>query len=394
MHVLTINAGSSSLKFELLEQRHDAWQSVATGQVDRIGRDSHLRLEAGGELRCSEPVEAPDVEAAAELALGRLGREVGLAGVDAVGHRVVHGGPAFNGPVRIDAAVIKTIEALSDLAPLHNLPSLAAIKVAQARLPSAPHVAAFDTTFYAGLPEHVALYAIPRELSEKHAIRRYGFHGLAHRYMVRRYLELHPAAGHPRLVTLQLGNGCSVTASAGGAPVETSMGFTPLEGLIMGTRSGDLDPSVPLYIAEKEGLKLDDVESLLNRRSGLLGLSGRSSDMRDLLQAADAGDAGARLAVNAFCHRVRRYLGAYLAVLHGADAILFGGGIGENAAPVRSQVCAGFDYAGLRLDERRNNASPVADARISANGSKMEAWVIAVREAVVIADDILAVVGA
>jgi acetate kinase len=282
----------------------------------------------------------------------------------------------------------REIESLSRLAPLHNEPALKAIQAVSSELKQAPAVAVFDTSFYADLQDHVALYALPGPLSEKYDIRRYGFHGLAHRAMIQRYQQLHPNSGSQRLITLQLGNGCSATASAAGLPVETSMGFTPLEGLIMGTRSGDLDPSIPLFLAEQEQMAPSEVEALLNRRSGLLGLSGRSSDMRDLLQAADQGLAGARLAIDAFCHRIRKYVGAYLAVLGGADAIVFGGGIGQNSPELRAQICKGFAWAGIELDAGRNNALHISEARISADGSPVETWVMDVDEAAVIAHDV------
>jgi acetate kinase len=249
-------------------------------------------------------------------------------------------------------------------------------------------VATFDTAFYADLPEEARLYALPRELSERLGIRRYGFHGLAHRYMVTRFRALRPEVGQPRLVTLQLGNGCSATASADGRPLDTSMGFTPLEGLIMGTRSGDLDPALPLFLAESEKLTPAEVDSLLNTRSGLLGLSGISHDMRDLLAASRRGEASAELAIAAFCLRVRKYVGAYLSVLGGADAIVFGGGIGEHSPEIRARICGGMEWAGLRLNLGANDAALGGEERISTDASPVEAWVLSVNEAAIIAEDV------
>jgi acetate kinase len=308
---------------------------------------------------------------------------------DAVGHRVVHGGDRFVGPALIDDKVIEEIEALGELAPLHNLPALDAIRAARAILgPSIPMVATFDTAFHRSLPERAARYAIPPELAEKHRVYRYGFHGLAHRYMAERCAAL---SGRPidetKLITLQLGNGCSATAIDGGLSIDTSMGFTPLEGLVMGTRSGDIDPSVIGYLACREGVAPEEVEHRLNTASGLQGISGRSHDMRELLQAESRGDARAALAVETFCYRARKYVGAYLAALGGADALVFGGGIGENAPVVRSRICDGLEWCGLTLDPDRNERTTGSERTISAEGSKVQAYVIAVDEEVVIARD-------
>lgn len=394
MRILAINCGSSSLKFDVLtsgqtsrQPTEPAWTRFASGIVDRIGEGGRLRLEVNGDTRRSESYEAPSIAEAVTRALAVLREEGLLEELSAVGHRVVHGGPLFTGPAQIDDEALRQIEALSSLAPLHNKPALEAVHATTAELPELPQVAVFDTSFYANLPEHVAVYALPRKLSEKYQIRRYGFHGLAHRWMIQRYQALHPEAVEPRLITLQLGSGASITASRDGLPVETSMGFTPLEGLVMGTRSGDLDPSLPLFIAEHEGLSPAEVESLLNRESGLLGLSGRSADIRDLQEAAASGDMASKLAIDAFCHRVRKYLGAYLAVLGGCDAVVFGGGIGQHSAEVRAQVCEGFGWAGIELDAGRNAGSGLSEAKVSSDASKVEVWVADVDEASIIAQD-------
>jgi acetate kinase len=389
MRVLALNCGSSSLKFDVLDVAADdaAARRIASGIVDRIGDDAKASLSyAGSELERAGT--APDHARAFAAAMSLLDEAGLLEAIEAVGHRVVHGGARFVRPELIDDGVIGGIEAASELAPLHNKPALAAIRAARSHFGGALHmVATFDTAFFADLPDVAATYALPRELSQRLGIRRFGFHGLAHRYMVERYRALRPGVTRPRLITLQLGNGCSATASLDGRPLDTSMGFTPLEGLIMGTRSGDLDPALPLLIAEKEGLTTQEVDALLNTRSGLLGISGRSRDMRDLEEAAGAGDANAALAVRAFCYRVTKYAGAYLAVLGGADAIVFGGGIGEHSAEVRRSVCRSLAWAGLQLDEKANSEAGSDGRRISASGSAIEAWVLQVDEAAIIARD-------
>jgi acetate kinase len=385
-----VNCGSSSLKFDVFDAVSvEARQvdRVARGSIDRVGAEATSTLSWGDKrLRRSTP--APDHTRAFEEAVDLL-EEAGLASnIAGVGLRVVHGGARLREPVLIDEAVIGAIEAVSELAPLHNRPALEAIRAAQTHFGRAtPMVATFDTAFYASLPEAASLYAIPRELSTRLGIRRFGFHGLAHRHMVETFRELRPEVQRPRLITLQLGNGCSATASIDGVPVDTSMGFTPLEGLIMGTRSGDLDPAVVLFLAEQERLTPREIESLLNTRSGLLGLSELSSDMRDLIPAAAAGHARAAAAIDAFCYRATKYVGAYLAVLGGADALIFGGGIGENSPEIRERICAGAAWAGLRVDAKTNRRADARARRISATSASIEAWVLPVDEAAVIARD-------
>lgn len=393
MKLLCVNCGSSTLKFDLLHvsEADGTPARVASGLVDRVGGDATLSFSVAG--RAGQQIESTiaDHGEAMQGALSLLNDHGLLAGIDAVGHRVVHGGARFRAPALIEDQVIEAIQALSKLAPLHNEPALKAIQAARARIRAGiPMVATFDTAFYAELPEVASVYAIPLELSEKHSIRRYGFHGLAHRYMAHRYRELRPEVERPRLITLQLGNGCSATASIDGRPVDTSMGFTPLEGLIMRTRAGDLDPSLPLYLAEEEGFSTADVASVLNTRSGLLGLSGRSSDMRDLLAAAGNGDKGSELAVQAFCYRAKKYIGAYLGSLGGGDAIIFGGDIGENSAEVRRLICEGMEWAGLKLNLTENDAASGAEARINDVDTKVEVWLVNVNESEVIARDTVA----
>lgn len=390
MRVLSINCGSSTLKFDVLDVEAGTELTagrVASGVVDRIGGRGRATLTIGGD-NLEKNHQVADHAEAFGLSADLLD-ETGLAGgIEAVGHRVVHGGTRFRKPVLIDNEVVDAIEAASELAPLHNGPALAALAAARSRFgPKMPMVATFDTAFYASLPNVAAAYALPKRLSERLGIRRFGFHGLAHRYMAERFRALRPDLDRPRLITLQLGNGCSATASADGRPIDTSMGFTPLEGLIMGTRSGDIDPSIPLYMVSKLGLSPEQVQSLLNNESGLLGLSGHSNDMRDLIESFKAGDPASSLAVRAFCYRVKKYVGGYLAALGGADAIVFGGGIGEHLPEIRASICEGLDWAGLQTDHRVNQATAGFEARISTPGSALHAYVITVQEAMVIVRD-------
>jgi acetate kinase len=396
MRVLAINCGSSSLKFEVVETAAEG--RPARGAVERIGADAELSATGPDGQDIRRAVPAADHGRAAHLVLDwlRQAGQLSAGGIAAVGHRVVHGGDRFVAPVLIDAAVLAAIQALEELAPLHNGPALAAITAARTALdPSVPMVATFDTAFHADMPPRAARYALPRDLAARHHVRRYGFHGLAHRSMVERYAAV---TGTPmeqaRLVTLQLGSGCSAAAIAGGRSVDTSMGFTPLEGLVMGTRSGDLDPSLAGFLAEREGVAVSEVERWLNTRAGLLGVSGRSADMKQLLELERAGDADAALAVEMFCYRARKYIGAYLAALEGADAIVFGGGIGERAPAVRARILAGLGWCGLVLDHARNAAAVGVAARITADAARIHAYVLPVDEALLIARDTAAVVRA
>ncbi len=389
MNVLAINCGSSTLKFQLV--RTEGEERLAHGIVDRIGGTATIDFSATVGEALREAASAADYGEATRRVLDWLGH-VGFAGqqgIDAVGHRVVHGGKRLVEPTLIDDEVVAAIEEVGELAPLHNGPALSAIRAARAALgPDIPMVATFDTAFHWDMPERASRYAIPADLAERHRIKRYGFHGLAHRYMVERYAEITSARlERTKLITLQLGAGCSATAVEGGRSVDTSMGFTPLEGLVMGTRSGDVDPSLAGYIARRENVRVEEVEGWLNTRSGLLGVSGRSGDMRELLDAEAAGDERAALAVEIFCYRVRKYVGAYLATLGGSDAVIFGGGIGENASQVRARICAGMEWCGLVLDGDRNNAVVGQEAQISSDGSRLHVYVIAVDEAAIIVRD-------
>lgn len=322
MRIAVFNAGSSSLKYQLLEMAGGRERVVVKGSVERIGAEG-------------SPV-ADHAEAVRE-AMGAVGE------VDAVGHRVVHGGERFSESVLIDEEVERAIEECCPLAPLHNPHNLSCYRAARALRPEAVQVAVFDTAFFHTLPRAAYLYALPLDYYERDHIRRYGFHGTSHRYVSGRAAEeLGIDPGEAKLITCHLGNGCSVCAVDGGRAVDTSLGFTPLEGLVMGTRSGDIDAGVIFHLARAKGMGLDEIEEMLNKRSGLLGLSGRSNDMRDLCEAAADGDGRAELAIEVFCYRVKRYIGAYWAVLGGADAVVFTGGIGENRREVRARIMSGL----------------------------------------------------
>ena len=385
MKVLVLNCGSSTLKFQLIQTRGSAVErKLARGVVERIGGESSYKFEIVGEPAYEEKLVAENHQAATVKVIEWLSSHPDLGSVDAVGHRIVHGGDKFKSAVRIDEDVIKILDSLCDLAPLHNPSSVSGIHAARKVLgPAVPMVAAFDTSFHQTIPDNAAIYALPYDLSTKHHLRRYGFHGLAHQYSAMRYGEL---TGKPadriNIVTLHLGNGCSACAIRNGVSIDTSMGFTPLEGLVMGTRSGDLDPALVIHLARDEGL--DEVENLLNTGSGLLGVSGISSDMRELI-AVYKDNPRARLAIDVFCYRARKYLGAYLAALHGADAVIFSGGIGEHLPFIRKEICGGMEWCGLLLDEGQNDSIVGIEGRISAAQARIQVFVIPSDEEAVIA---------
>lgn len=378
MRVLVLNSGSSSLKYEIFESA--GLGSLAAGAVEGVGapqaRLVHRVRSPPAESR--RPVEAPDHRAALAVAVealrdsGFLRRAEDLAGV---GHRVVHGGEELEAPVLVDARVIAAIRATFPLAPLHNPANLMGIEVARALLPSVPQVAVFDTGFHRTLPARAHVYAIPRDLARAHRVRRYGFHGTSHRYVAGRAAAL---LGRPleelNLVTLHLGNGASAAAIEGGRSVDTSMGMTPLEGLVMGTRAGDLDASVPLLLQRETGRGPEALARMLDEESGLLGLCG-ASDVREVLARAAAGDEDAALAVEVYCYRVKKYVGAYLAALGRVDAIVFTAGVGENSPEVRRRACAGLERLGVALDEARNAAGP-PEREIQADGAAVKVLVV------------------
>ena len=371
--VLVINSGSSSLKFQLLEPASGI--SRASGIVERIGEASSA---------------VADHEAALRRAFDELadaGIELKTVGLTAVGHRVVHGGRQFHRPTLLDDAVVAELEGLSELAPLHNPPSVKGIEVARKLLPDVPHVAVFDTAFFYDLPQEAATYAIERGLAERWQIRRYGFHGTSHRYVSEQAAAfLDRPLNSLNQIVLHLGNGASASAIAGGRPVDTSMGLTPLEGLVMGTRSGDIDPSVVSYLWRRAEMGVAEIESTLNQRSGVLGLAGER-DFRRLHQMIESGDSAAQLAYDVFIHRLRKYIGAYLAVLGHTDVVSFTAGIGENDALMRRDASAGMGELGIMLDEDRNLAPEKSARRISGDDSPIAVLVVPTNEELAIARD-------
>jgi acetate kinase len=395
MKILVLNCGSSTLKFQVIETDGLAEsRKLARGIVDRIGASASYSFKADSGALEEKSLPVANHEVAVRLVIDWLRSKPELRSIDAVGHRVVHGGDRFTNSVLIDDDVIAALEALCELAPLHNPGAVSGIRAARKILgDTVPMVAAFDTSFHHTIPAQAAIYAIPYELSERHKIRRYGFHGLAHQYDIARYAEL---VGKPvdqiSAVTLHLGNGCSATAIRNGQSIDTSMGFTPLEGLVMGTRSGDLDPALVSYLARKEQVDAAAIENWLNQRSGLLGLSGLSNDMRELTAAYDSNPR-ARLAVDVFCYRTRKYLGAYLIVLAGAaQAVIFSGGIGENSPRVRKNILSGMEWCGLSLDDADNERVIGRDERISAAQSKFDVFVVHTDEEAIIARETAQVV--
>jgi len=407
MIVLVLNAGSSSLKFQLVRTDLNCIANhtdvkLARGTIERVGGEAVFTLRGQGDKVSRGTAPMRDLRAAVEyivtwLASEESGRVIGSVGeIEAVGHRVVHGGERFQRSVRIDDSVLRGMEDMIDLAPLHNPHNLRGVAAARAVLGAElPNVAVFDTAFHHSIPEHAYLYAIPYQLYRRHKVRRYGFHGTSHRYVAYRWRELTLVSRDAtRIITLHLGNGCSACAIDQGNSVDTSMGFTPLEGLVMGTRSGDLDPAVLEFLGAKEGLSPADVDNLLNKQSGLLGLSGLTNDMRELLaEAHENNDRRARLAIDIFCYRARKYIGAYLAALGGADAIVFAGGIGENAPEVRAQICRGLEWAGIEIDEEANRRMVAGtEGRITTHTSRLAVWVIPTDEELLIARDTFRVV--
>lgn len=381
----------------------NADERLARGQIERIGGEAVVSLVGGTGARVTSTSGLRDHAAAVDhvlrwLASSSSGTTLSsIAEIGAVGHRVVHGGERFTRSTLIDDHVLRGIEETIELAPLHNPHNLRGIQAARAALgPGVPQVAVFDTAFHHTLPAHAFLYALPYQLYRRYRVRRYGFHGTSHRYVAYRYRQLTgKSREETRVITLHLGNGCSACAIAGGESVDTSMGFTPLEGLVMGTRAGDLDPAILDYVAVKEGLSLPEVEGLLNKQSGLLGISGLTSDMRELLaEAEENGDRRAKLAIELFCYRAQKYVGAYLAALDGADAVIFAGGIGENAPVVRARICEGLRWLGVEVDAARNAALVGGrEGRFEASGSRVALFVIPTDEELLIARDTFRVVG-
>lgn len=389
MRILVLNCGSSSIKYQFINTEEKI--TLAKGIVDRIGMSgavlSHTRYD-GDTIKIVG--EILDHTMGIEYVLGvMLSKNHGVIDdkddIDAVGHRVVHGGETFSGSVLITNEVVNVLQDNIELAPLHNPPNIKGIQAVTRLLPGKPQVGVFDTSFHLKMPPKAFLYGIPYELYKKHKIRRYGFHGTSHRFVSQRAAEiLGKKFDELKIVTAHLGNGCSMAAVDSGHSIDTTMGFTPLEGLLMGTRSGDLDPSLILYIMGKEGLSLSEAGTLLNKHSGLIGISGESSDMREILAAVKEGHKRSKYAFEIFCYRIKKYLGAYAAAMGGLDAFVFTGGIGENSYEVREEVCRNLEFLGIQIDDSMNKNS---EEVISVNGSKVAVLKIPTNEELVIALD-------
>lgn len=389
MKILVLNTGSSSIKYQFFET--DAKTVLAKGMVERIGMSSavlsHSRHD-GDSIRLV--AEILDHSVAIEYVLAvLLSKNHGViqdkADISAVGHRVVHGGETFSGSVLITDEVRAVLQENIDLAPLHNPPNIKGIEAVTRILPNTPQCGVFDTSFHVKMPPHAYLYGIPYELYKRYKIRRYGFHGTSHRFVSARAAEiLGKDISETKIVTAHLGNGCSMAAVDGGRSIDTTMGFTPLEGLIMGTRSGDLDPQIILYIMGKEGLSLSEAATLLNKHSGLIGISGESSDMREIETAVGEGNKRAKYAFDTFCYKIQKYIGAYAAAMGGIDALVFTGGIGENSPLVRGQVCEKLGFLGIELDQEKNSTK---QTDLSKDGSKTKVLRIPTNEELVIALD-------
>ncbi|MDU7476021.1 MAG: acetate kinase [Paenibacillus macerans] len=397
MKILVINAGSSSLKYQLYDMTDES--VLAKGLVERIGMDSSiLTHKPTGKEEVTEVSDILEHTTAMRKVLEKLvdkthGVLNSIDEIDAVGHRVVHGGEAFKSSALITGEVKSEIRRLFDLAPLHNPPSMIGISAAEANLPNVPHTVVFDTAFHQTMPEKAYLYAIPKVLYKKHKVRRYGFHGTSHAYVSKTAAEfLQRPIEDLKIITCHIGNGASLTAVKDGISVDTSMGMTPLEGLIMGTRSGDLDPAIVPYVMNKEELTMNEVNSMLNKHSGLLAISGSSSDMRDITDGWEAGKPNETLAFEMYEYRLRKYIGAYAAAMNGVDVIVFTAGVGENSAIVREAVCQNLTYLGVEIDKELNKVRSGDPRRISTPNSKVEVLVVPTNEELMIARDTLRIV--
>ena len=390
MKVLVINAGSSSIKYQLFDM--PGWKIAAKGMVERIGAADATLVHKSNDNSHMAQVDALDHEAAMAVILSTLtdatiGIVADISEIRAVGHRVVHGGEEFSGSVLIDEHVLDSIARFSDLAPLHNPPNLTGIRAAMGALPDATQVACFDTAFHTSIPKTAYLYGLPYDIYEKYRVRRYGFHGTSHRYVARRCAKLMGVdKTRANIITVHLGNGCSITAVKEGKSVDTSMGLTPLEGLVMGTRCGDIDPAILFYLGEK-GYDVQQLNDMCNKQSGLLGISGVSNDMRNLKELVDEGNERAKLAVDIFCYRIKKYIGTYTAILGRLDAVVFTGGIGENNPDLRAQICAEQQQIGIDIDPAKNETKSADDRQISTDASRVKVYVIPTDEEASIAGD-------
>lgn len=391
MIVFVVNCGSSSLKYQLIDMTTES--VMAKGLIERIGMDGSVLKHTPGEKEAVEiNTEIPDHKVAIQLVIDALTNEdhgviKKMSEINAVGHRVVHGGERFTDSMLINSDVIAGIEACCEIAPLHNPPNLHGIHACMELMPEVPQVAVFDTAFHQTMPKTAFLYGLPYEMYVKYGLRRYGFHGTSHRYVAQKAAEMMGEhMGDLRIITCHLGNGASLTAIKYGKSVDTSMGYTPLEGLIMGTRSGEIDPAIIPFLMEKENMDAQQIDNFLNRRSGILGISGLSSDFRDLEQAANNGDERSQLAIDIFAYKVRKYIGGYVAAMGGVDAIVFTAGLGENSPFMREKICAGLEFLGTRVDPELNKIRGKA-REISVKRARTKIFVVPTNEELVIARD-------
>jgi acetate kinase len=396
MKVLVINAGSSSLKYQLIDMENE--HVLAKGNCERIGVDGLITHKPDNGKNAQYEVSFPthreafyEVVKVLTTGEGKVIDDVGE--ISAVGHRVLHGSEVYKVSTLITDKVIDDIESFSDLGPLHNPPQAAAMRACRDVFgKDVPMVAVFDTSFHQTMPPKAYIFGIPYEYYEKYHIRRYGFHGTSHRYITARYGQLHGGLEGTKIITCHLGNGSSISAIVDGKVLDTSMGFTPLDGFIMGTRSGGIDPSVVTYLMEKENLSPKEMSDILNKKSGYLGISGITSDSRDLNAAAAQGNARAQLAIDIFRYQVKKFIGSYAAAMGGVDAVIFTGGIGENVDEVRRECCEGLEFMGLKIDRDANKAANGKEAKFSAADSHAEAWVIPTNEELLIARDTVEII--
>lgn len=399
MKILVLNSGSSSLKFQLFTMNTSAknkCQLLAAGLIEKIGdvqSSSQIDYKNNQQLETFQQKSTiNDHQQALEMMITLLKTRQCLSSITelaGIGHRVVHGGEYFTDPVIINDQVIRAIDKLSPLAPLHNPANLTGIKLARLKAPQIPQVAVFDTAFHQSIPEHAYIYALPYSLYEKYKVRRYGFHGTSHHYVAeqaRIYLEdkRYNNDSDLKLISIHLGNGTSTAAILNGQSIDTSMGMTPLEGLVMGTRSGNIDPAILFYLNREAGMSIDDLDQLLNKQSGLKGICGQN-DMRSIIDSVQQGDRKAELALHIFCYHIKKYIGAYLAVLNGADAIIFTGGIGENSSLVRTLSCKNLEYSGLQIDSTKNNLCAKNIMEVQSDSSLVKILVIPTNEELEIA---------
>ena len=391
MKILVVNCGSSSIKYQLISMTDES--VLAKGLVERIGLEgSILTHQPSGKDKVPMKIDIPDHGKGIELVLAALihpeyGVLQSMKEILAVGHRVVHGGEKFADSVLITPEVMSALESCIDMAPLHNPPNILGINACAKLMPNIPQVGVFDTAFHQTMPKHAFLYGLPYEAYEKYGLRRYGFHGTSHKYVAQRVSEeMNEHMTNLRIITCHLGNGASITAVKYGRSIDTSMGFTPLEGLVMGTRCGEIDPAIIPFLMKKEKMSPDQIDDYLNKKSGVLGVSGISSDFRDIEEASTAGNERAQLALDIFAYKVRKYIGSYAAAMGGVDAIVFTAGLGENSPSMRDKICNGLEFLGTRIDPDRNNVRGKA-TEISVDGSRVKIYVIPTNEELVIARD-------